>query len=539
MRGRAVSNDPNEPLEEGEERSPEQRVGKPNPRGKRRPDPKGNWDSFVADEDEEMSEPLAISFSLTPAADQKSFQIPVKVAQEYSRHHYTIKLSREAEPPPTPSSIPFAFTFSAHSQVAHSVAGSITIAWSISDSLPFPLIIKASPISLSLAISPVASNPRSRTLDRTRPQKFNSGAQPFSHCHQYSRTFDTHRPAFAYWGQSTVNAHCSRPRGDREPPRGPRNMVGLNAGPPPSAPGMNSGPGWDRPQLAFQSYLAAVQSKLDERQGKRKDEDTADDEPNIADPATAGVKGEPDAMDLDAPEEHGTGRSYSNTPAPGPSIGGSRVASPAHPYVRQSSTSLHASPLVGQGVSLPASSGPGLPHTAQLSQFPQSHPLPLPPRPRSPPRGPRATRGLPEKPKAVGPEPGREGGVERDRGADIIDRGRNRNDWGDKGRASGEPERKGHILGTNLAQQIRAPAPRATTRNSLFPELEKELAALEEQRMRLANEHFPLEVALRQAVDELALSTIEYRAAEDRRIMTETVLEAMVKGGGLAASGDI
>ncbi|CAE6424013.1 unnamed protein product [Rhizoctonia solani] len=139
MRGRAVSNDPNEPLEEGEERSPGQRVAKSKSRGKRRPDRKGNWDSFVADEDEEMSEyddkgskreydsrrggkpgllvvaqiwtPLALSFSFGAAADQKSLQIPVKVAQEYGRYH-TIKLTREAQPPPTPFSIPLAFSFS-------------------------------------------------------------------------------------------------------------------------------------------------------------------------------------------------------------------------------------------------------------------------------------------------------------------------------------------------------------------------------------------------------------------------------------------
>jgi hypothetical protein len=43
-------------LEEGEERSPGQRTGRSRGRARRRPDRKGNWDSFVADEDEEMSD---------------------------------------------------------------------------------------------------------------------------------------------------------------------------------------------------------------------------------------------------------------------------------------------------------------------------------------------------------------------------------------------------------------------------------------------------------------------------------------------------
>ncbi|ELU41010.1 hypothetical protein AG1IA_04964 [Rhizoctonia solani AG-1 IA] len=55
MRGR-TTNDPNEPLEEGEERSPGRRSGRSRGRARRRPDRKGNWDSFVADEDEEMSD---------------------------------------------------------------------------------------------------------------------------------------------------------------------------------------------------------------------------------------------------------------------------------------------------------------------------------------------------------------------------------------------------------------------------------------------------------------------------------------------------
>ncbi|CAE6527937.1 unnamed protein product [Rhizoctonia solani] len=567
MRGRAASNDPNEPLEEGEERSPGLRAGKLKPRGRRRPDRKGNWDSFVADEDEEMSDfegrdskrgsdsrqDRSRSRSLGPrtrSLSKSRSRSPRNTAATTTRSNSQEK--RSHHPPPSRSrshSRSQSTRSPTRSRDRSPLRGrSRTRSRSRSSSKP-PRSRSRSPYrqshpardrelwterdckSSTPAPNPGSSSATVNTLGPSIPTgpRLRTGVNP-----QPASTVIT-RPASAP-GRGGIPP--TGPRGDREPPRGPRNMVGLNAGPPTNPTGMNNGPGWERPQLAFQSYLAAVQSKLDERQGKKKDGDPADDEPNMVDATMTRVKGESDAMDLDVPEERDFRRSYSNTPAPGPSVEGSRVASPAHPNVRQSSVSLHASPLVGQSVSLPVPSGSSFSHTSQPSQFVQTHPLPLPPRPRSPPRGPRATRGLPEKPKVVGPEPGREGGIERDRGADIIDRGRDRNDWGDKGRTTGEPERKTHTLVTNSVRQVRVPTPRATTRNSLFPELEKELAALEEQRARLANEHFPLELALRQAVDELALSTIECRAAEDRRIMTETVLEAMVKGSGLAG-GDI
>ncbi|KAJ1307842.1 hypothetical protein OPQ81_001924 [Rhizoctonia solani] len=508
MRGRATSNDPNEPLEEGEERSPGRRTGKSRPRGKRRPDRKGNWDSFVADEDEEMSEYEGRGSSkrgYDPRRDRSRSRSPRPRTRSPSKSR---PRSRSRSP----------YRQSHRTRDRESLTERER-----KSSTPAPNPGSSS-ATVNAAGPSIPTGPRSRTGVNTQPAPTTS-----------SRTVPTP-------GRGGIPP--TGPRGDREPPRGPRNMVGLNTGPPTSAPAMNNGPGWERPQLAFQSYLAAVQSKLDERQGKKKDENTVDNEPNPADTTPTSVKREPDAMDLDAPEECDPGRSYSNTPAPGPSVEGSRVASPAHANARQSSASLHASPLVGQALSLPASSGSGFPHTSQPGQSVQTHPLSLPPRPRSPPRarspprGPRATRGLPEKPKGIGPEANREGGTERDRAGDTIDRSRDRSDWGDKGKVSSELERKTHTLVTNSARQVRVPTPRATIRNSLFPELEKELAALEEQRVRLANEHFPLEVALRQAVDELALSTIECRAAEDRRKMTETVLEAMVKGSGLAA-GDI
>ncbi|KAG8741925.1 hypothetical protein FRC10_002290 [Ceratobasidium sp. 414] len=71
------------------------------------------------------------------------------------------------------------------------------------------------------------------------------------------------------------------------------------------------------------------------------------------------------------------------------------------------------------------------------------------------------------------------------------------------------------------------------------PPITGSIASLEEQRTRLANEHVPHAIAFRQAVHDLTLSTIDYRAAEDRRVMTESVLEAMMKGTGLAAAGDV
>ncbi|KAH7341471.1 hypothetical protein B0J17DRAFT_646676 [Rhizoctonia solani] len=624
MRPRAASNDPNEPLEEGEERSPGLRAGNTKPRGKRRSDRKGNWDSFVADEDEEMSEyegggskrehdsRRGRSHSRSPRPQTRSLsksrsRSPRNTAATTTRSNSQEK--RSHHPPPSRSR--------SHSRSPHSPTRSHDRSRSRGRSRTRSRTRSSSRPPRSRSRSPYRQSHRTRDREPWTERDHKS-ATPAPNPGPSTATVSAVGPPIPTGPRlrTGVNpppapttiarivpaagrggAPPTGPRGDREPPRGPRNMVGLNAGPPASAPNMNSGPGWERPQLAFQSYLAAVQSKLDERQGKRKDDDTADDDPNLTDATMSGVKREPDAMDLDAPEEH-VGRSFSNTPAPGHSVEASRVASPAHPNPRQSSASLHASPLVGQSVSLPVSSAFGPAYIPQLAQ-PHSLPLPPrprspPPRPRSPPRGPRATRGLPEKPKGVGLEPGREGGTERDRGADIIERGRDRNDW-DKGRVSGEPERKPHLLAMNSVRQVRVPTPRATTRNSLFPELEKEvsltflklcsrprppdftllssaiglpshnvrlpcscsffslfvflnldgnfsfqlLAILEEQRTRLANEHFPLEIALRQAADELALSTIECRAAEDRRIMTETVLEAMVKGSGLAAGGEI
>ncbi|CAE6409149.1 unnamed protein product [Rhizoctonia solani] len=578
MRGR-TTNDPNEPLEEGEERSPGQRTGGSRGRARRRSDRKGNWDSFVADEDEEMSDyegrgskrehdsrpgrsrsrsvrprtrspsksrsrspRNAVATITRPSSQEKrSHHPPPSQSQSQSRSHSRSPCSARS-PTRSRDRSPARGRSRARSRSRSSLGPSRSCSrspyrqshrhrdrepWTERDrksSTPAPNPSTSSAI-INVTVPSIPTGPRLRAganlqlasavITRAAPATGRSGAPP------------------------------TGPRGDREPPRGPRNMVGLNVGAPASVPGMNGGPGWEHPQLAFQSYLAAVQNKLDERQGKRKDEETADDEPNAADTTMNGTRRESDAMDLDAPEERDTGQSYSNTPAPGPSVEGSRVASPAHPNARQSSASLHASPLVGQGIPLPGPSGTGSSHAAQPYQTPQTHPLSLPPRPRSPPRvrspprGPRATRGLPEKPKGIGLDPGREGGAERDRGVDATERGRDRNDWGDKNRVSGEPERKAHSFVINSARQARVATLRATTRNSLFPELEKELAALEEQRARLANEHIPLEIALRQAVDELALSTIECRAAEDRRIMTETVLEAMVKGSGLGAGGDV
>lgn len=66
-----------------------------------------------------------------------------------------------------------------------------------------------------------------------------------------------------------------------------------------------------------------------------------------------------------------------------------------------------------------------------------------------------------------------------------------------------------------------------------------QIASLEDQRARLASEHLPYAIAFQQAVHDLTLSTIEYHAAEDRRVMTEAVLEAMGKVSGLTAGSDV
>ncbi|QRV75307.1 hypothetical protein RhiJN_03322 [Ceratobasidium sp. AG-Ba] len=338
------------------------------------------------------------------------------------------------------------------------------------------------------------------------------------------------------------------PRGDREPPRGPRNMMisGANTGPSPAS--TNTGPGWERPQSSFQSYLAAVQNKLVERESKKKGDD--DTGPNSAD--TSAVHADSSAMDLDVKEEpsnSATG-SHLNTPAPERAQSG-HINSPVHSEGAQAQQrSVHASPASGPGIPLPAHSGSSHPNVqnpgSQLHSAPQAHPLPLPPRPRSPPRaprspprGPRATRGLPEKPKAM-TTGGQDFGRERDRDRDSVERGtRDRNGGSTGGAQVSESERKVHALPTNPARRPRVPVIRTTKREVLFPDLEKEIAALEEQRVRLANEHLPHEIALRQSVHELTLSDLDWQAAEERRIMTEAVLDAMVKGTGPTTAMDL
>ncbi|KAG8756416.1 hypothetical protein FRC12_010562 [Ceratobasidium sp. 428] len=326
-------------------------------------------------------------------------------------------------------------------------------------------------------------------------------------------------------------------------------ISGTNTGP--SATGPNTAPaGWERPQSQFQSYYAAVQSKLVEREGKKKEEE--DIGPNDG-PETSYAQVDSNAMDIDVKVEPVTSASGShlNTPAP-EQFEGSRITSPEHSGSVQALPSIQASPASGPSIPLPTPTG--LPHPnaqqahippPQSHPLPQVHPLPLPPRPRSPPRaprspprGPRATRGLPEKPKAMGAS-GQDFSRERDRDRDSVERGARDRNASMSGVQPPEVERKVHALPTNPARRPRVPVIRATKREPLFPDLEKEIASLEEQRVRLANEHIPHAIAFRQAVHDLTLSTIDYRAAEDRRVMTETVLEAMVKGTGVAAAADV
>ncbi|KAB5590994.1 hypothetical protein CTheo_5557 [Ceratobasidium theobromae] len=584
MRSRAVSNDPTEPLEEGEERSPGRRTGRSRGRGRRRPDrnkDKANWDSFVADEDELMSEDdgrgskrgyeshRGRSRSRSPRGRSRTpsnsrSRSPHDATAASTRSNSKEKRSRHsvAYPPPSRS----------HSRSHSTRLRSPTRSrdhtpprgrsrarsrsrspsrQSRSGSQPSHRQSPPDPNQESLPEreknSTSAPNPSSSlaTASSTSPSiptgpRWRAGANP------QTTPASVAPAARAVPVSGRGGPPPTGPRGDREPPRGPRNMVAssmhMAAGV--GGTGMGSGPGWERPQLAFQNYLAAVQSKLEEREGKKKEEEPSPEgEPKIVAEAKTAV--ESDAMDLDDSEERKLVPPHLNTPIPGPSAGGSSVASPAQSNVRRASASLHASPAIGQGVPLPTLTGASQSHTTTPSAIPATlpptHPFPLPPRPRSPPRmrspprGPRATRLLPDKAKGAATETG----PERDRGTDPVGRGGDKNHWTDKDRTTGEAERKAHPPATNPARHPRMPPIRATKRESLFPDLERELASLEEQRTKLANEHFPLEIALRQAVDELALSTIDCRAAEDRRVMTETVLEAMMKGGGLAASGDI
>lgn len=265
--------------------------------------------------------------------------------------------------------------------------------------------------------------------------------------------------------------------------------VGIPAGP-------GSGPStWDRPQSSFQSYLAAVQSKIVEREVKKKEEEE-DHAPG--DEAANSTQAESISMDVDIKEEQVAGAGieafHSNTPPVAElSREGSQVASPAHFNFPQVPSS-YASPASGQAIPLPPPPSSSLPgtHTPTFSHsgahaslpVPQVHPLPLPPRPRSPPRaprspprGPRATRGLPEKPKGMGGgEPSRDG-PERDRGRDSAERGRDRNERGERDRTGGgEVERKVHALPTNPARRPRMPTVRTSKREVLFPDLEKEVS---------------------------------------------------------------
>lgn len=277
-------------------------------------------------------------------------------------------------------------------------------------------------------------------------------------------------------------------------------MLAAGMNPVGGAVGMPAGPSaspatWDRPQSAFQSYWAAVQSKIVEREGKKKEEE---EEHTPGDGAGGSTQSESNAMDVDIKEEQipgpGVEAFHSNTPVAEPSRESSQVASPAHFNFPQVS-SLHASPASGQTIPLPPPPGPSLSGT-QTPTFshpgahlplpvPQIHPLPLPPRPRSPlraprspPRGPRATRGLPEKPKGMGGSELSRDGAERDRGRDSAERGRDRNERGERDRAGGgEVERKVHALPTNPARRPRMPTVRTTKREVLFPDLEKEVSS--------------------------------------------------------------
>ncbi|KAG8741924.1 hypothetical protein FRC10_002289 [Ceratobasidium sp. 414] len=259
-------------------------------------------------------------------------------------------------------------------------------------------------------------------------------------------------------------------------------IPGPNAG----AAGANTVPGvWERPQSTFQSYFAAVQSKLVEREGKKKGEEEVGPR-NGAE--TSSTQADSNAMDVDIKEEPVTSASGSHSNTPGPELSqGSRIASPEHSNPLQALHSVQASPASGLGIPLPAP--PGLLHSnaqqthtpvPQSHPLPQVHPLPLPPRPRSPPRaprspprGPRATRGLPEKPKAMSIG-GQDFSRERDRDRDSVERGARDRNAGTGGVQPPEGERKVHALPTNPARRPRVPVVRATKREVLFPDLEKE-----------------------------------------------------------------
>jgi hypothetical protein len=561
MRSRAVSNDPTEPLEEGEERSPGRKAGKSRGRGRRRLDrnrDKGNWDSFVAEEDDYMSEDegrgskrgyesrrgeyFCFSGDLLPTlASGNSARVCCSCRDLDAQHFYYYSLnntgrSRSRSPRVGIRSLSRSRSRSAQNVTTVSTRSSSKEKRSLRPAAYPPTRSRSRSRSRSARLRSPTPSPEqtpSHGRSRTRSQSHSLSRQSRSrsrspyrqprHDHDREHLVEHEKSSTSTSNPSssvaTANPASSSiptgprwragatpqaatvpvarvvpasgrggppptgPRGDREPPRGPRNMVtsSVNMGVGAGSIMASSGPGWERPQLAFQNYLAAVQSKLEEREGKKKDEELApDDESKIAVEArTTSVQAESDAMDVDAPEERSAGRSHSNTPIPVPSIDGSHVASPAYTNARQASASLHASPVVGQEVPLPASqSYVPAPSTIHPSlSLPQTHPLPLPPRPRSPPRGPRATRGLPEKPKGVSLDLGREGVAERDRVMDTVEQGRDRNDWIGKDRPGGEAERKTHVLSANSVRRPRMPPVRATKRESLFPDLEKEVSS--------------------------------------------------------------
>ncbi|KAG9098726.1 hypothetical protein FS749_003108 [Ceratobasidium sp. UAMH 11750] len=572
-----VSRDATEPLEEGEERSPGRKVRKPRGgRGRKRGDrerDRGNWDSFVAaDEDRDeylsgeesrrMFEPRrgrSRSRSLqartrTPSHKSKSRSrspagnapaVPTRSTSREKRSHLSPRSpSRSASRSPRSRS-----PTQSQDNAPRSHGRSPSRSRSLTPSLRQ---------SRSRSCSPYRSSRREREpwAERNASPAPNPGAAPATASAPDPGPAIPTGPRWRASGNpppglpvAPRNAPVAvrggppptGPRGDREPPRGPRNMMIPGPNAPASA---NTAPAvWERPQSTFQSYLAAVQSKLVEREGKKKGEEEVG--PNNGAEASS-TQVDSNAMDVDVKEEPVTsaGGSHLNTPAPELSEG-SRIASPAHSNLAQALHSVQASPALGLGIPLPAPPGPPYPNAQPIHvpapqpyPLPQVHPLPLPPRPRSPPRGPRATRGLPEKPKAMGMG-GQEFSRERDRDRDSAERGARDRNASTSGVQPPEGERKVHALPTNPARRPRVPVVRATKREALFPDLEKEIASLEEQRARLANEHLPHAIAFRQAIHDLTLSTIDYRAAEDRRVMTESVLEAMVKGTGLAAAGDV